>query len=67
MQGLYAVMTQNVRLCFPLERVQTQWPKPDVYDTVDRTLCVILSVLIFRHPPGSHTLVASSFMLQANI
>ena len=62
-QGLYAVMTLIVRLCFPWYLVHTKQPKPDVYDPVDRTLCVVIVVIIYIHPPVCHTLVASSSRL----
>ena len=39
--------------------------KNEFYEPVERTLCVVLVVIICRQPPGFHTLMVSSYMLQA--
>ena len=64
-QSLYAVINHNVIFCFPRYHVQTQRPKPDVSESVERTLCVVIAVLIFRHPTGFHTLVGLSSRLKS--
>ena len=51
-QGIYVLITCNVILRFPWQRVQTQQPKPDVFNPVEINLRVVLYVIIFGHPPG---------------
>ena len=43
----------------------TQRPRLDMSDPVERTLCVFSVVILCRHPPDCHTLVALSSRLQS--
>ena len=65
MQGLDAVTTRSVRLYSPRLHVQTQLPRPDVSEPVERTLCVVLATIMFRHPTDCHTLAESSSRFHA--
>ena len=52
-------------ILFPPVTCQTQRPRPDVSDPVESTLCVVLAVIMCRHPPGCHTLMVLSSRLKA--